>query len=394
MTPAARIATAAELLDSILAGEAAEKVLTGWARRSRFAGSKDRAAIRDLVFDALRCRRGYACLGGAETGRGIMLGALIAGDIDPTTVFTGDGHAPAKLTPAEIEQTNTRPELADMPRPVACDMPDWLWPAITRSLGAETEAICAALRTRAPVFLRVNLRAASRDTVRRQLAEEDIQTHPHPNVETALEVTENARRIAQSRPYAQGLVELQDAASQATTAQLPLRDDMSVLDFCAGGGGKTLAMADRVNARFAAHDANPGRMADLPGRAARAGIRVKIENTPKPPYDLVLCDAPCSGSGAWRRAPEGKWTLTQEALDRLTSVQDQILDTAAGLVAPDGHLAYATCSILDTENDRRAEAFLSRHPEWRIVSSHQWLPGEDGDGFYLAVFRRSDPEPR
>lgn len=389
MTPAARIAAAADLLDQILAGQAAEKTLIAWARRSRFAGSKDRAAVRDLVFDALRCRGSHAWLGGEESGRGLMLGALLAAGQDPATVFTGEGHAPAPLSDEEAARIAAAPDLAEAPAAVAADMPDWLWPSLCKALGPQAEAVCATLRRRAPVFLRVNLRKGDRSAAQASLASEGIVTQPHAGVATALHVTEGARRVAQSAAYRDGLVELQDAASQAVTEALPLHDGMRVLDYCAGGGGKTLAMAARVRADFTAHDANPGRLTDLPARAERAGVQVTLSEEPQGLYDLVLCDVPCSGSGSWRRAPEGKWLLTEAGLAQLTRTQDAILDQVTDLVAPQGTLAYVTCSLLRTENEDRAAAFLARHPDWQIAEDRRWTPGEDGDGFYLARFTRT-----
>lgn len=388
MTPAARIAAAAEILDQIIDGEAAEKALTGWARRSRFAGSKDRAALRDLVFDALRCRRSFAALGGAETGRGLMIGALLAQGDDPAHVFTGEGHAPSVFSDEEVAWIGASPALSNLEDAVAADMPDWLWPQVSNALGDKTQTVCATLRTRAPVFLRVNLRQTSRDKAIQALADESIETRPHPDVPTALEVTQGARRIAQSQSYLNGLVELQDAASQAVVCELPLKDGLSVLDYCAGGGGKALAMASLADCTYVAHDAFPARMKDLPARADRAGVRIRVAATPKGPFDLVLCDAPCSGSGSWRRAPEGKWLLTPDRLDQLNATQDQILETAAPLVSPGGTLAYATCSFLAAENTDRVRAFLERHPDWSMQSDRQWLPGAGGDGFYLVLLTR------
>lgn len=389
MTPAARIAAAIELLDAVLAGQPAEKALTGWARRSRFAGSKDRAAIRDHVFDALRCRRSYAALGGAETGRGLMLGALRAAGRDPGEAFTGEGHAPAPLTAEEAALTLAP---ADLPEEVALDCPAWLAPRLRTSLGADFAAILRALRRRAPVFLRVNLRRATVAEAQARLDGEGIATAPHPLSDTALEVLENARKLQGSAAYRDGLVELQDAASQAVTDLLPVSEGMKVLDYCAGGGGKTLAMAGRAEARFFAHDAAPQRMRDLPGRARRAGVQVRLLDgqavEAEAPFDLVLCDVPCSGSGAWRRSPEGKWRLSPQELDRLTAIQAQILDRAAGLVAPGGALAYATCSLLDEENAAQVSAFLDRRAGFSLRSSRRLTPLDGGDGFYVALLQR------
>jgi 16S rRNA (cytosine967-C5)-methyltransferase len=172
---------------------------------------------------------------------------------------------------------------------------------------------------------------------------------------------------------------------------LPLQPGMSVLDYCAGGGGKTLALAARLRGPVSAHDANPGRMRDLPERAGRAGARVRLVEKPArhAPFDLVLADAPCSGSGSWRRDPEGKWRLTPETLARLQETQAAILDRAAQMVRAGGWLAYATCSMLLRENRGQVDAFLARHDGWRLQQDHAFTPVQGGDGFYLALLQRS-----
>lgn len=387
MTPAARLAAAAQVLDQVLAGEAAEKALIGWARRSRFAGSGDRAALRDLVFDALRRKRSLAALGGAMTGRGLMLGLLRAEGRDPDTLLTGQGHAMPPLTPDE-RQAGRPPA----PGPEASDMPDWLWPLLLDSLGDRAVEVATVLQSRAPVMLRVNLAKANPGQALAALAEDGIIAEPDPVSGTALKVGDGARKVAQSRAYLEGLVELQDGSSQATMDELSLPRDGKILDFCAGGGGKSLAMAARGGAQVMAHDIQPARMKDLPARAARAGVRIQTLETAAlaqaAPFDLVLCDAPCSGSGAWRRAPEGKWDLTPQRLAELCAIQDGILNQAAGLVAPQGVLAYATCSVLRDENEARIAAFVSAHPDWRQIAVRRWDPGPSGDGFFLAQLRK------
>lgn len=381
MTPAARVAAAAEVLDEILAGAPAEPALSGWARRSRFAGSKDRRALRDLVFDALRRRRSYAARGGADTGRGLMLGRLRDAGEDPDSVFTGVGHAPPPLSEAERTAGNP-PEGA-----AARDLPDWLWDRFEASLGTDADGAARALRDRAPVHLRVNLLRTDRARAVAALAGEGICARPVETAETALEVTEGARLVARSRAFLDGLVELQDAASQAVVARLAPRAGGRVLDYCAGGGGKTLALAALARAPVWAHDAHPRRMRDLPARAARAQADVRIVDDPaaEGPFDIVLCDAPCSGSGSWRRDPEAKWRLDPEGLAGLEAMQARILETAAQFVAPGGRLAYATCSVLEGENRAQVEAFLARNPGWVRTDCHLWLPGPSGDGFFLAV---------
>lgn len=387
MIPAARVQAAIEILDDILAGAPVEKALTGWARRSRFAGSKDRAAIRDHVFGALRCKRSFAALGGLDTGRGLMIGAIRAEGGDPAHLFSGTRHAPAPV--AKTEQGRAFGTDAER-----LDIPEWLWPAFHTSLGDEAEAAATALQARAPVHLRVNLLRSDVPDAIRLLAEDGIQAHPHPACDTALEVTNGARKIAQSAAYKSGIVELQDAASQAVIAKLDLHPGMRILDYCAGGGGKALALAARAKkADIFAHDANPKRMQDLPERARRAGADITILSPDDvagcAPFDVVLTDAPCSGSGSWRRAPAGKWVLTPARLDELTQLQASILRSVAPLVTPDGMLAYATCSMLQAENDQVVDSFLHDRPEWQSVLRKTWLVSHGADGFYTAHLTRT-----
>lgn len=387
MTPAARLQAAIEILDDILDGDAAEKALTGWARRSRFAGSKDRAAVRDHVFTTLRCRRSFAALGGASTGRGLILGALRDQGIEVETMFNGVGYGPVELS--EDEGLVSRSPVSDAER---LDIPEWLWPQFVSSLGDKAEATATALRQRAPVYLRVNLARTNIALAVEALAEDSIICRPHSGAEAALEVTEGARRIRNSEVYLSGLVELQDAASQAVVEALPLSDGMKVLDYCAGGGGKSLAMAARAKVSLFAHDTSPRRMQDLPIRAVRAGIDITLleprELAAAGPFDLVLCDAPCSGSGSWRRSPEGKWLLSPDQLLELQETQSGILDLAAGHVAPGGVLAYATCSVLDDENTKQIRGFTERSDEWKLLSEQSWPVQSGADGFYLAVLTR------
>ncbi|MBV7393058.1 RsmB/NOP family class I SAM-dependent RNA methyltransferase [Mameliella sediminis] len=385
MTPAARAQAAIELLDQIAAGKPAEQALTSWGRASRYAGSKDRAAVRDLVFDVLRCWRSSAVAGGGESGRARLLGALRLRGEDPDTVFTGLGHAPSPLS--------TEEQAAGRPLDVneAMDLPDWLAERFRKSLDDRAESTAEALRHRADVFLRVNLLRGDLGAAIAQLAGEGIAAEPHELSPTALRVTEGARKVNRSHAYTQGLVELQDAASQAVVDLMPLSAGQSVLDFCAGGGGKALAMAARMQGGpVFAHDAAPRRMVDLPARAARAGADIRLVHDPRGPFDLVLCDVPCSGSGSWRRAPEGKWRLTEDRLAELCRIQAEIMDQASQMVAPGGVLGFATCSVLHEENADQVSAFLDRTPGWKIEAQRQWLPSDGGDGFFAAVLRRGD----
>lgn len=383
MTPGARIQAAIECLDEIAGGAAAEKVLTGWARRSRFAGSKDRAAVRDHVYDVLRRRRSAGAWGGGDSGRALMLGLMRMQGADTGTLFSGDGYGPAALSPEE----QALPEAGAM-----VDLPEWLIPALRADLGEGFDEMARAMVARAPVFLRVNQRKTDVNQAIESLSSSGVSAVERPELAGALEVVSGARQIGNAAAYRDGLVELQDLSSQAAMVTIPLRPGQRVLDYCAGGGGKTLALAGRCEARFFAHDANPGRMRDLPDRAARAGVEVKLLDsagvTAEAPFDLVLCDVPCSGSGTWRRDPDGKWRFAPETLVSLIKIQSQILDEAEKFVTGAGVLAYATCSLLRAENDDQITAFIARHPGWQVGFQRQWSLSDGGDGFYVAHLTR------
>jgi 16S rRNA (cytosine967-C5)-methyltransferase len=386
MTPGARAAAAISVLDRVLAGDPAEKALTNWGRASRYAGSGDRAAVRDLVFDALRCKLSAAARGGGMTGRGLVLG--LCRQTGQESVFSGEGHAPSPPTHADTGRAAEADE--------RLDLPEWLLPKLHRSLGGSLQPVAEALQKRAPIFLRVNLRQGTLESAASGLAQEGIAVRPHALAAACLEVIGNARKVQVSQAYLTGLVELQDASSQAVVEALPLKDGMRVLDYCAGGGGKTLAMAARANLTLYAHDAAPKRMADLSVRARRAGVDVTLTGQPgaDAPYDLVLVDAPCSGSGSWRRDPEGKWQLTPERLLQLVATQASILRLVAPMVASGGWLAYATCSLLQDENRDQVARFLSDMPDWTVQRELQLTPLSGGDGFFLALLGRQEQSKR
>ncbi|MCL5775566.1 RsmB/NOP family class I SAM-dependent RNA methyltransferase [Limibaculum sp. FT325] len=392
MTPGARVAAAIAILDDWLAGgDGADRLLAAWGRASRYAGSGDRQAVADLVYDALRRLRSTAWVAGADTpsGRSALIGSLRLDGRDPAPRFTGEGHAPAPLASCEAPR-----DLAAAPEAVRLDLPDWLMP----HLEAVPRAALEALRHRAPLDLRVNRLKADPPAAVAALAAEGIAAVPGPLAPDCLRVTEGARRVARSRAYLDGLVEIQDAASQAVAAISPPQPGETVLDFCAGGGGKTLALGAAMagRGRLVAHDISAARLGALRPRAERAGLAVEC----LPPgatgsvagaCDLVFVDAPCSGSGAWRRNPDAKWRLTPQRLDALIATQDQVLDDAARAVRPGGRLVYATCSILVEENAARVAAFLARDKRFTLEGAPlALLPGEDaGDGFFAAILRRA-----
>lgn len=391
MTPAARVAAAIDVLDNIAAGRTAEQALSNWARASRFAGSKDRAALRDLVFDALRMRASSAAHGGGLEGRALMIGQAVQSGWDLDAVFSGEGHAPAPLTPAELE-TLARPRtLTDAQ---AHDLPEWLWAQFQEDLGAEASAAALALRERAPLYLRVAQSRGSVADAIASLAREEIDVTPHEVQDGCLRVVSNPRRVKTSTAYSDGCVEIQDAASQIAVAQLDIPNEARVLDFCAGGGGKSLALADRFDCTVTAHDVSAARMQDIAPRAARAGVQIAVATTAElsgSQFDVVVVDAPCSGSGTWRRNPEAKWALTPEKLMEFQALQTDVVAQAATHVRPGGTLVYMTCSVLQAENEGVIEAVLQAQPAWQAEPALKLLPTGQSDGFFCKILRTGAP---
>ncbi|MGI9393717.1 MAG: RsmB/NOP family class I SAM-dependent RNA methyltransferase [Boseongicola sp.] len=385
VTPAARIQTSIEIIDCVLAGDAAERALTNWARRSRFAGSGDRYAVRDLVFDALRRQRSYAWLGGGKTGRAVMLGRCRAQSLDPEVYFSGARYAPVPLDDFERKAPAS---LEEAPVAVRCDVQDWVLPLLVASLGEDADNILARMRDRAPVFLRSNSLKCTREEAIEVLREDGFDACSHSLAETAIMVEGNSRKLSAAKAVRDGLVEFQDASSQAVVDRLSaFLPDASVLDFCAGGGGKTLAVAAYKPKLLIANDLSKSRMGNIDERAARAGAQIIKTTKPEGLFDLVICDAPCSGSGAWRRQPDAKWRLNTKKLKKFVSTQAEILSTAKMSVLPGGHLAYITCSLLRQENEERIAHFLSQNRDWTKIDQFKLTPLSDGDGFYLAVMR-------
>lgn len=391
MTPAARLSAAIEVLDDIVRDEPAERALTRWARRSRFAGSKDRAAVRDLVFDTLRRRSSALWASGAtdETGRALVTGLLALTSADGFLVFGEGPYAPPALTDAEAAALR---DLAGAPRPVALDMPAFLLEAWGEGgLSAQqVDAEARVLQGRAPVDLRVNQLRATRAQARDALAAEGIETAPVEAVPHALRVLSQPRKVAGSAAYQNGWVELQDAASQLVTSVIRPVPGERVLDLCAGGGGKTLALAAVMgpDGEVTAYDVNPARMRNLPVRADRAGARIRLADDATladavGQFDRILIDAPCSGTGAYRRNPDQKWRISASVLTGLVRTQGEILDRARTLLRPGGQLVYATCSSLWSENEAQPRAALERWGAGKIRQERRLAPGEVGDGFYI-----------
>jgi 16S rRNA (cytosine967-C5)-methyltransferase len=390
MTPAARVQAAIELLDTIVTsarskGAPADRIIADYFRARRYAGSKDRRAVRDLVYRAIRL-----CGPVPASGRAAML-ALAGQDEALASLFDGTPHGPAPRGEGE-EAASTG--LA----------PKWLAAAL-RASGLGGREI-AALLDRAPLDVRVNALKAERAGINLPEPGEPLAA-PH-----GLRFP-SGTQVEQWDAYAQGLIEVQDHGSQLIVMALPVAPGDIIIDLCAGGGGKALALAARLGnaASLIAADTDKRRLGNLAPRATRAGAAIDHTVLLDPgremqalgPWaaraDHVLVDAPCSGSGTWRRSPEGRWRLDPAELARLNQLQDHVLDVAAQLVRPGGSVAFVTCSVLDAEGPDRITAFLARHPGWRTEPMGLPLGRERGggtrldplhdgtDGFFVACLR-------
>ncbi|KAB7615647.1 RsmB/NOP family class I SAM-dependent RNA methyltransferase [Amylibacter sp. SFDW26] len=393
MTPSARYAAAIDILDRIFDGAPAEKVLTNWARSNRYAGSKDRAAVRDIVFDCLRCKRTFMFRAGFETGRGCVMGHILAQGAQIEDFFTGEKFAPAVLSDVEftvLQEHKGCPEFA-----IQLDIPNWIAPKLDAALeDDDLVPALSSLQSRGSLDLRVNTCKTTITSAQASLAKEGVETEVLELSSSALRVLTNPRRVALSEAYQNGLVEIQDVGSQMIVDALPLDTVQTVLDYCAGGGGKSLAIAARSGGskKLYAYDQSQARMNDLPARSKRAGAQVNVlTNDPakqKMQYDLVLLDVPCSGTGAWRRNPDGKWRFTKRDLEDLCIVQQDILRSTQNLVSTQGYLAYVTCSLLLEENENQIETFLKENPEWISLKRMRLSPSRGMDGFFLEVLQK------
>jgi 16S rRNA (cytosine967-C5)-methyltransferase len=385
MTPGARISAMIEVLDSVLVGVPTEKALTNWGRGNRFAGSKDRAAIRDLVFQAVRCRRSAGAWPKPISARAWAIGSLQANDVKLENLFNNIGHAPTPLTNDELTTFKNTDQNT-------FDLQDWIIDELCNSYGIKKASeIAGALRHRAPICLRINTQKATLIEVQKSLSDNMIDTVVNPICDTALTVITNPRRVVLNDLYKKGWFELQDAASQAVATLIPAEG--KVLDFCAGGGGKSLAVTARTGGVVFAHDANTKRMSEIEVRALRGGHDIKIilpdqiDNSAQ--FDSVFCDIPCSGSGAWRRSPEEKWKLTQKKILEYQKLQRDILIKAESLVKVGGAFSVITCSILTSENQDQRDFLLKKFKNLSVMTEVQHFPTNNNDGLYIVVFKKS-----
>lgn len=390
MTPSARVQAAIEILDQVIAsarddGPPADAIVQRYFKVRRYAGSKDRRAVRELAYRAIR-RSGER----PDSGRGAMLG-LAEGDPELAGLFDGSAHGPAP----RIDNETAAP---------ASLVPGWLVPRLSGLASADE---WPALLDRAPLDLRVNVASTTREAMLEAIdGAEPTRLSPW-----GLRLPADTR-IDEHPAFGEGLVEVQDEGSQLIALAGQPNGEMRILDLCAGAGGKALALAAAAPlAEIIASDTNRTRLDQLAPRATRAGaaIATRLLDGGREAAQLadlqeqcaiVLIDAPCSGSGTWRRNPEGRWRLTPERLNRLVKLQARLLDLAAPLVKPGGALIYATCSIIGAEGADQARNFLGRHSSWMVQDvgfdggradgpGRLLTPAHDAtDGFFVARFVR------
>ncbi len=379
MTPSARVQAAIDILDAVIVaargqGASADRIAADWFRARRFVGSKDRRAIRDLAWNAIR-----VCGDVPLNGRAAML-RLAQDDAALPALFDGSNYGPAPIEPDEpIAQSGVAPA--------------WLVDQMTAS-GLDT-VDQAALLGRAPLDLRANTLKITRDELRSRLAVEAEPTC----APSALRLPSGT--AAESWPeFAEGLFEIQDSGSQIACMALHAQPGEAVVDLCAGAGGKTLGLGAAManTGKLLACDIDRARLSRLPDRAARAGVLVEtlLLNPGREmeglrdwagKADAVMIDAPCSGTGTWRRNPEARWRLDAKALGRYHAMQSHVLDIGAKLVRPGGRLTYVVCSLLDAEGADRIEAFLRANPEWDVVMPPLPAGHPHGQGWRLTPFR-------
>jgi 16S rRNA (cytosine967-C5)-methyltransferase len=385
MTPAARLQAAIDILSTGTA-QPLERQLKAWFRGHRFAGSGDRRAITERVYAIFRHHAHFMHRMGSDDPRALAIASLLADGESPENYFT-DGYGPMPLSDAE------RATIAAAPGPppswVEGEYPAWLEEELRRSFGEKLAEEMRALQHRAPVDIRVNRLKARRDEILAQLTADGFDCAPLENLPDAIRCSAGSALTAHPL-FAAGAFEIQDAAAQEAVMLCQAKPGMRVLDFTAGAGGKTLALAAAMENKgeIVASDIRGEALFELSRRADRAGAGIikthLLGPLPQGPFDLVLLDAPCSGSGTWRRQPELKWRLTPERLTGLCTLQDQLLEQAAGFRA---RLVYATCSILRCENEDRVMAFLAAHPDFsRTLADFHASPAVTGsDGFYASV---------
>ena len=378
-----------EILDTYLNEAKIDFVLRKWAIKHRFAGSSDRRKIKDIIFDIIRQKKSCEHVGGGFSGRNLLIGYLKLKGTELSSVFDNSKFGPEELT---IKEQNINVDFSNLSNIYELDFPSWLIPILRRSLLNEFSNVVKTLRNRSHIQLRVNLKKISRLNAMKKLQKNNIECEINELCSTALNVLNGAQHILTSPCFENGFVELQDAGSQLVSELIEINYNDKVLDMCAGAGGKSLAIScgAELDATYFAWDINFDRMKDIDARSKRAGVKIEkvIKLSSKSVYNKIIIDAPCSGSGSWRRDPEGKWRLDEDILDNYVKTQKELILKGLKLLAPRGQILYITCSILDIENDKLIDDLISSVLSLKLVRSISLVPSSKSDGFYGAVLEK------
>jgi 16S rRNA (cytosine967-C5)-methyltransferase len=382
MTPAARIQASIEIVEGLSrTAQAADKFVRDWFGARRYAGSKDRANVAERVYAVLRHRASAGWRMGSDAPRALVIGSLLNEGVsadDIAALFGSSTYAPAALS--DDERAAIARDPGSPPPHVVGEYPEWLEPELVRAFGDRQADEMAAFNTRGTVDLRVNALRADRNDIITGLRALDVKAErtPYSPYGIRIQSAERLSALEQTQFFQTGAFEFQDEASQIAAILCGAKPGMRVLDLAAGAGGKSLALAAIMQNKghILAFDDEGSRLKPVRPRARRAGANI-IGVTEKRGghhwgngrFDVVLVDAPCSGSGTWRRNPELKWRLTPERLDAVMRVQSWLFADGARHTQPGGRLVYATCSILPRENEDQVDAFLAAHPDFRAIDA-------------------------
>lgn len=431
MRAEAHLASAIEILSTLFeTKQPTDKYLDGYFKNNRYAGSKDKRAMRGIIYDIYRNLRQYEYIIGNAEPRSLVIAYLLGQGDDAAKIaekFNGEKYAAANLSDDETKAIENAKNLNNAPKAVLLNLADWQFDKFNNQFSDKAEIEVEALNQTASLDVRINTAQTNIEDAKKALSKQGLESATMPWSPIGLRL-EPTTQLTQSPSYRYGAVEIQDEAAQVASLLAGAKPKMSVVDYCAGGGGKTLAMAAQMEnkGQVYALDIDFNRLKAIKPRIDRAKLhniqthKLGNEKTNQLMYeladniDITFVDAPCSGTGTWRRAPDARFNLSQDDVNQLVSRQAQILESAAKLVKKGGRFIYATCSLFTEENETQVTNFLESHPEFELLNyADEWevyiktdapksASNLDGtllltpnqhqtDGFFVAIMQRKKP---
>lgn len=432
MRAEAHLATVIEILTTLFeTAQPVDKYLDGYFKNNRYAGSKDKRAIRTITYDIYRNLQQYEFVISSREPRQLMLAYLIGQEHNVEQIsqlFSGEKYAPEALSDADVKNIEGAKDLADANDAVRQNVSDWQYARFSNMFGENTESELEGLNQSASLNVRVNVAKTTLADAMKALSKQGLESSPLTMSSVGLKL-EPTTQLSQSPSFRYGAVEIQDESAQIASLLAGTKPKMAVVDYCAGGGGKTLAMAAMMEnkGQIYALDIDQSRLNAIKPRLIRASYhnvqmhKLGNEKTNQLMYelkqniDVTFVDAPCSGTGTWRRAPDARQNFNADVLNQLVSRQAQIIESAAKLVKKGGRFIYATCSMLTEENEQQVEKFLSNNDDFELLNfATEWetliktdvptsassLEGallltpnqHKTDGFFVAVMQRKQPQ--